>query len=70
MCRFVVDLKAVLDNFNKAKKELGSGVKICVVVKANAYNFGVEKIAKLLEMQTDYFAVARLWCSGSAIQCT
>ncbi|MBQ7467083.1 MAG: alanine racemase [Clostridia bacterium] len=60
MCRFLIDLKAILDNFNKAKKKLGSGVEICVVVKANAYGFGAEKIAKLLEMQADCFAVARM----------
>ncbi len=60
MCRFVIDLKAILDNFSKAKKKLCNGVKICAVVKANAYGFGAEKIAKLLENQTDYFAVARL----------
>lgn len=60
MCRFVIDLKGILGNFNKAKKKLSENVKICAVVKANAYGFGVEKIAKLLDNQADYFAVARL----------
>ena len=60
MCRFVIDLKAILNNFNCAKGKLCPGVKICAVVKANAYGFGSEKIAKLLDKKADYFAVARL----------
>ena len=60
MCRFIIDLKAVLDKFNDTKKRLNDGVKVCAVVKANAYGFGIEKITKLLENRVDYFAVARI----------
>lgn len=60
MCEFVVNLKEILFNFNQAKAKLKQGVKICVVLKANAYGFGAGKICELLNLKADYFAVARL----------
>lgn len=60
MCEFEINLKEILKNFNQAKSCLGENVKVCVVVKANAYGFGANKICQLLNHKADYFAVARL----------
>ena len=60
MCVFRVDLKEILNNFNKVKSILDKKTKICVVAKANAYGFGIKKICSLLKLKADYFAVARL----------
>lgn len=60
MCEFEINLKEILNNFNRVKKSLKSNVKICAVVKANAYGFGARKICQLLNHKADYFAVARL----------
>jgi len=60
MCEFVVDTKEILLNLKKAKNKLNVGTKICAVVKADAYGFGVKKIYELIKDKVDYFAVARL----------
>lgn len=60
MCEFVVNLKEILKSFDKAKSNLSKGVKVCLVLKANAYGFGANKICSLLKFKADYFAVARL----------
>ena len=60
MCEFVVNLKEILKSFDKAKSNLKKGVKVCTILKANAYGFGARKICGLLKLKTDYFAVARL----------
>ena len=60
MCEFVVNLKEILKTFDKAKSNLKKGVKVCTILKANAYGFGARKICSLLKLKSDYFAVARL----------
>ncbi|MGN1419519.1 MAG: alanine racemase [Acutalibacteraceae bacterium] len=55
-----IDLKAIESNFNELKKRVNPGVKICSVVKADAYGHGSIPVAKLLEDKTDFFAVAAL----------
>lgn len=60
MCKFIVNIKEILGNFSKIKAHLKPKTKICVVVKANAYGFGAEKICSLFKGSADYFAVARL----------
>lgn len=60
MCEFVVNLKEILKSFDKAKSNLKKGVKVCTILKANAYGFGARKICSLLKLKSDYFAVARL----------
>lgn len=60
MCLFSVNLKEILSNFDKTKKILNKNVKVCAVVKANAYGFGLEKICLLLKHKADYFAVSRI----------
>ena len=39
---------------------MGNSVKICAVVKANAYGFGLSMISKYIQDMVDYFAVARV----------
>jgi len=60
MCRFIINTNEILENLRKAKGIVGRKVKICAVVKANAYGFGQNKICTLLKNSVDYFAVARL----------
>lgn len=60
MCKFVINLKEILHSFDNAKSKLKKNVKICAVIKANAYGFGAQKISQLLNIKADYFAVARL----------
>lgn len=60
MCEFVINLKEILNNFNRAKAKLEKNVKVCAVIKADAYGFGANKICQLLNIKADYFAVARL----------
>ncbi|MBR6808503.1 MAG: alanine racemase [Clostridia bacterium] len=53
-----IDLDAVRNNHMKVKSLLPEGVKIAAVIKADAYGHGAGRIARLLEHDTDYFAVA------------
>lgn len=60
MCRFIVNLSEILDNLKNIKNSIPKATKVCAVVKANAYGFGMRKICFLLKSSVDYFAVARL----------
>ncbi len=53
-----VDLDAVRENHRALKRLLPEDVKIAAVIKANAYGHGARRIARLLENDVDYFAVA------------
>ena len=53
-----IDLDAIRKNHIKVKSLLPEGVKIAAVIKADAYGHGAGRIARLLEHDTDYFAVA------------
>ncbi len=55
-----IDLDAVEHNFNELKKRVQDGVKVCTVVKADAYGHGSVQVAKRLSKKADYFAVAAL----------
>lgn len=56
-----VDLNKSLNNLNEVKRVVGSNVKVCPVIKANAYGLGVVKIAQEYEkLGVDMFAVAVL----------
>ncbi len=60
MCKFIINTKELLASFTKAKARLLPKTKICLVVKANAYGFGQDKVCTLFNRLADYFAVARL----------
>ena len=49
---------AIVNNFNEIRKHIDKSVKLMPVVKADGYGHGALVFAKLLENQTDYFAVA------------
>ena len=53
-----IDLSAISNNFDSLKNLLEPNVKTMAIVKANAYGHGAVRVAKTLENQTDYFAVA------------
>lgn len=60
MCRFIVCFNEILENLARVKSKLKKGTKVCAVVKANAYGFGLRKVCSLLQNSVDYFAVSRL----------
>ena len=47
-------------NIKTLRGRLNKGVLVCAVVKANAYSFGDTLIAKAIEREVDWFAVATL----------
>ena len=48
-------------NLNEIKKSLDENMKVCCVVKANAYGCGAVEVAKYLENKNiDFLAVARI----------
>ena len=53
-----VDLEAIGHNIAEVRKNVGSKVKICAVIKADAYGHGAVAVGKYLESAVDYFAVA------------
>lgn len=56
-----VDMTAVRHNYNTIRGALPAGVKLCCVVKANAYGHGASKVAPLYEqMGADWFAVSNI----------
>lgn len=56
-----VDLEAVRQNYRTIRGTLPAGVKLCCVVKANAYGHGASKLAPLYEQWgVDWFAVSNI----------
>ena len=55
-----IDLSAIEFNFDSLKNRVQPGVKVCSVIKADAYGHGSVQVARVLEDKTDYFAVAAL----------
>ena len=55
-----VDLDAIMHKFMAARNHLPGNMKLLVTVKANAYGHGAVAVAKLLEKQADYFALAAM----------
>lgn len=56
--KFIIDTNALKFNALKIKNEIGKDVKLCGVVKAEAYGHGGVVIANNLKEICDYFAVA------------
>ncbi len=55
-----INLDAIEHNFNELKKKVHTDVKICAVIKADAYGHGAIQTAHLLSGKTDFFAVASI----------
>ena len=53
-----VDLDAIGHNISEVRRNVGEKVKICAVIKADAYGHGAVAVGKYLESAVVYFAVA------------
>lgn len=53
-----INLKAIGHNINEVRKNVGEDVKICAVIKADAYGHGAVEVGHYLENMVEYFAVA------------
>ncbi len=53
-----VDLTAIGYNISQVRRNVGSDVKICAVIKADAYGHGAVAVGRYLENSVEYFAVA------------
>lgn len=54
----LIDLDAIRANIINEKEKIGSGVKMCAVVKTDAYGHGAVPVANALQTLCEYFAVA------------
>jgi alanine racemase len=56
-----IDLDKAKNNYIAIRNALADGVKMCCVIKANAYGHGAVRMAKFYEeMGADYFAVSNI----------
>ena len=56
-----INMNAVRANFDAIRRSIGDGVRLCCVVKADAYGHGAVPLCKLYhELGTDFFAVSNL----------
>jgi len=60
MIKATINFKTVHWNLRKVKKLLLPSVKVCAVVKANAYSFGDVIVAREVESEVDSFGVANI----------
>ena len=58
MIKATINFKTIQGNIKKLRKTLSPGVKVCAVVKANAYSLGDVAVAGEIQGQVDCFAVA------------
>lgn len=56
--KFIIDTKALNYNVDKIKNTIGKNVKLCAVVKAEAYGHGGVTVASKIANKCDFFAVA------------
>lgn len=56
-----IDMQAVRHNFRTVRQMIGEQVKICAIVKANAYGHGYIKLSQLfVDEGVDFLAVATI----------
>ena len=56
-----INLNAVKHNFEIIRQQVGNDVKICCVIKANAYGHGAVQLARVYEkLGADFFAVSNI----------
>ena len=53
-----IDLSAICRNIEAIRRKIPDGVKLLVVIKADAYGHGAVEVAKTLQEQCDFFGVA------------
>lgn len=59
-CYAEVSLKAIGHNIEEVRKRIQPGVRLMVVIKADAYGHGALVVGRYLEQKADYFGVATL----------
>ncbi len=59
-CWAVIDMEAIRSNLRTIRSMVSPGVRIVVVVKADAYGHGIQEIARQLDKEVDLFGVANL----------
>lgn len=57
-CFAEISLNNIRHNIDQVKSCIPEGVRLLVVIKANAYGHGATEVAKYLEGEVDYYAVA------------
>lgn len=57
---YIVNVKYLKENIKNIKSKLNKNVKLCAVVKANAYGIGAHTVCKHISELVDFFAVANL----------
>ena len=60
MIRAEVNLRTIRANIKTLQRQLAAGIKICAVVKSNAYSLGDTVIAPYIQRFVDWFAVASI----------
>ena len=60
MIKAIINFKTIHWNIRKLKKQLSPGVKVCAVLKANAYSLGDVVVAREIESEVDSFGVANI----------
>lgn len=58
--KYIINKNNLLYNLKYIKSKLKQGVKLCAVVKADAYGLGMEKVCGIIKDEVDHFAVANL----------
>lgn len=54
---FIINKKALLGNIEKIRRYIGYGIKLCAVVKADAYGLGIKNVCPIINDEVDYYAV-------------
>lgn len=54
----LIDLDAIISNIINEKKKIGTDIKMCAVIKTDAYGHGAVPVANSLKHLCEYFAVA------------
>lgn len=55
--QYVINKSNLINNLLEIRKTIGDGVKLCAVVKANAYGLGVKNICPIMDDYVDFYAV-------------
>lgn len=58
--KYIINTSNLVKNIEYIKSKLNPGVKVCAVVKADAYGVGIKNIIEILNKEVDAFAVANL----------
>lgn len=54
---YIINKNNLKTNVQKVRRRVGNNVKICAVVKADAYGLGVENVIPIIDDEVDFYAV-------------